>query len=338
MKRIVYSVLAAIAVTLGGASLVAQTTPAAPAASAPAIDFSQITSPIIFRGDATTAYRDPAAIYHNGWFYLYFTLMKIEPDKQIYGYTAWSKSRDLLHWTDPKIFTPKDQNLNYESPGDVIRYGDDWVLCLQTYPRPNGAKRGNNDCRIWTMRSKDLENWGPPELLSVMGPDVPREKMGRMIDPFLLQDKDDPGKWWCFFKQKGGVHVSSSRDLQTWTPMDFKIAGGENPCVIVDGNQYVLFYSPKNGIGVKRSNDLQKWTDEGILTLGQKDWPWAQGRLTGGFALDLRQDPKVAKALLFFHGSDYQESDPRGGFDNFASLGLAWSTDLKNWDWPGKAP
>ena len=133
------------------------------------------------------------------------------------------------------------------------------------------------------------------------------------------------------------VKMSWSRDLKNWTPLPGVAAGGENPCVIVDGNDYVLFYSPHDGIGVKRSRDLQKWTSEGMLTLGQKDWPWAQGRLTAGFVLDLRNDPAIGKALMFFHGSAYPENDPRGGFDNFASIGIAWSSDLKNWDWPGKA-
>ena len=36
-----------------------------------------------------------------------------------------------------------------------------------------------------------------------------------------------------------------------------------------------------------------------MLTLGQKDWPWAQGRLTAGFVLDLRAEPSVRKSLLF---------------------------------------
>jgi hypothetical protein len=339
MKRIILGWLAAIALTAGGTNVMAQATPASPAsADAPTIDFSRITSPIIFRGDATTAYRNPAAIYNNGWIYLYFTLTKIDPDGKAYQCTAWSKSRDLITWTTPKIFTPKDRNLNFGSPGDVVRFGNDWVLTLQTYPRPNGEKHGNKDSRVWIMRSQDLENWGPPELLAVKGPGVSREKMGRMIDPFLLQDKDDPKKWWCFYKQGGQLHASSSNDLVTWTPTDFKIAGGENPCVIVDGNQYVLFYAPPNGVGVKRSDDLKTWTDEGVQTLGQAGWPWTQGRLTAAFALDLRQNPKIGKVLLFFHGSDYPEEDPRGGFDNFSSLGLAWGTDLKTWSWPGQSP
>ena len=296
------------------------------------LDMSAITSPIIFRGDSTTAYRDPAAIYNNGWFYLYFSLVKTEFDNQVFGYTAWSKSTDLVHWTEPRIFTPRDHNLNYGSPGDVIRYGDEWILCLQTYPRPNGIKYGNGDCRIWIMRSKDLENWGPPELLRVKGPNVPQETMGRMIDPYLIEDRGDPGKWWCFYKSGSAW----SRDLKVWTP-ESQRPPGENPCVILDGSDYVMFYAPRNGVGVRRSKDLIEWSDEGVLTLGQKDWPWAKGRLTAGFVLDLRKNPSVGKALMFFHGSDYGEGDPRGGFDSFSSLGLAWSSDLKNWDWPGQS-
>ncbi len=107
--------------------------------------------------------------------------------------------------------------------------------------------------------------------------------------------------------------------------------------MIVDGNGYVLFHSPANGIGVKRSRDLKHWRDEGVLTLGQTSWPWARGRLTAGFVLDLRKNPSVGKALMFFHGSDFPENDPRGGFDNFASIGLAWSNDLMLWTWP-KSP
>jgi hypothetical protein len=325
--------LAAWSVILGAARLTAQTP-----VSTPAPDLGALSSPVLFAGDATTAYRDPAAVYYHGWFYLYFELIKIEPDGKPYIYTAWSKSTDLAHWTPPKIFTPRDQNLNYGSPGGVVRFGNEWILCLQTYPRPHGERNGNADSRIWIMRSQDLENWGPPELLAVMGPEVSREKMGRMIDPFLLQDKDDPGKWWCFFKQKGTVWLSWSRDLRTWTFTGGKVAGGENPCVIPDGKDYILYYAPPNGIGVKRSSDLKTWTNEGVLKLGQDQWPWSQGRLTAGFVLDLRGDPKIGKALMFFHGSRYRENDPRGGFNNFASIGLAWSNDLKNWTWPGKQP
>jgi hypothetical protein len=297
------------------------------------LSWNAIASPIVFRGDASTAYRDPAAIYHEGWFRLFFTLVSIESSGHAFSYCAWSMSRDLVHWSKPKAFTPRDQNLNFGSPGNIVRDGDEWVLCLQTYPRPRGEKFGNADSRIWTMRSRDLENWGPPQLIRTKGPDVPWEKMGRMIDPFLLRDKDVPGKWWCLYK--GGI--SWSPDLNTWRPAG-RLPECENPCVVVDQGEYVLFRSRNrpDGFGVMRSSDLKTWRDEGETTLGQSDWPWAQGRLTAGFVLDLRAVQGVGRALLFFHGSDFPESDPRGGFDNFASIGLAWSEDLKSWAWPGK--
>ena len=301
-------------------------------AKAEGIRLDAIPSPILFRGDATTAYRDPAAIYQDGWFRLFFTLVRIKPDQGPFSYTAWSKSRDLIHWTEPAIFTPRDQRLNFGSPGNVIRHGDEWVLCLQTYPRPNGEKYGNADARIWTMRSRDLENWDPPALLRVKGPQVPQEEMGRMIDAYLLEDKDEPGTWWCFYKQNG-LSMSMSHDLKTWTYVG-RTSAGENACVVIDQDEYMLFHSPANGIGMKRSADLRTWRDEGLLTLGQEEWPWAQGRLTAGFVVDLRREPAVGKALMFFHGSDFREGDPRGGFDNFASIGLAWSDDLKHWMWP----
>ncbi len=294
---------------------------------------SLLTSPVLFQGDARTAYRDPAATFHAGWFYLYFTLIKTEDDSIAYSYVAWTKSRDLQHWSPPKIITSRDKTLDFGSPGDVVRVNDHWVICLQTYPRPYGEKYGNGDSRIWIMRSEDLEHWDAPELLAVKGPSIPKEAMGRMIDPYLLRDKDVPGKWWCFYKQNG-INISSSTDLQTWKPFGH-IDAGENPCVIVDHNEYVLFHSPPNGIGVKRSSDLSHWRDEGVITLGQNEWVWAHGRLTAAFVLDLRSDPGVGKALMFFHGSQYPETDPRGGFDNFASIGIAWSPDLHTWSWPG---
>jgi hypothetical protein len=299
----------------------------------PRLNLAALPSPILFQGDAVTAYRDPTAIYHDGVFRLFFTLVKIDSDGIPWLYTAWSKSTDLQLWSPPQTLTPKDRRLNFSSPGNIVRFGQQWLMCLQTYPRPNGEKYGNETARLWTMRSDDLEHWGPPELLRVKGPDVPQDAMGRMIDPYLLQDKDEPARWWCFYKQRG-VSMSWSRDLKTWTYFG-RADAGENVCVLVDGGEYVMFHSPHNGIGVKRSSDLRTWRDAGLLTLGQRDWPWAQGRITAGFVLDLRRESRVGRGIMFFHGSG--PKDEREMFDNYASLGIAWSDDLVDWHWPGKA-
>lgn len=252
-----------------------------------------------------------------------------------HAFTAVTESSDLVHWSSPRILTPKDKNLNYSSPGNVIRFEDRWVLCLQTYPAPLGQKGGDQTARIFTMQSDDLENWSEPELIRVKGPDVPREDMGRMIDPYLVEDIHMPGRWWCFYKQNG-ASMSWSEDLQNWTYFG-RVDAGENVCLLVENDKYVLFHSPENGLGVKRSRDLQTWTDHGLITLGQKEWPWARGRLTAGHVLDLREEPSVGKYVMFFHGST-PEGCRLQETHGHSSLALAWSNDLLRWEWPTSTP
>ena len=299
-----------------------------------------LESPILLEGDDTHAYRDPAVLYHDGVFHLFCTLVETDPDKRIYSYTVQTSSRDLKSWTDPKIITPKGQELNFSSPGNVIRFQDEWILCLQTYPRPDYLRGGkvvwaDDNARVFIMRSRDLEDWSEPELLYVKGSDVPREEMGRMIDPYLLQDKDDPAKWWCFFKQKG-VSYSWSHDLKNWT---FKghTPSGENVCVMVDEDEYVMIHSPDNGMGIMRSQDLKTWKkDKGLITLGQKNWPWAETRLTAGAVLDLREDQSFGKYVMFFHAGGPGKTKTQNNVDANCSIGIAWSDDLAKWHWPGK--
>ena len=306
-----------------------------PSTRAESLDFGQINSPILFEGTPKFAYRDPAVVYHDDRFHLYFTLSVNDADGGYHNMTAYSNSPDLVHWTFPRTLTPRDRNLNYSSPGNIIRFQDQWVICLQTYPTPNLEQWGNETSRIWIMRSNNLKTWSKPDLLRVKGPGVPRSEMGRMIDPYLIEDAQVPGKWWCFYKQNG-VSISYSYDLQEWTYVGRRDAG-ENVTVIRDGDDYVMFHSPSNGIGIKRSKQLHEWgEDEQHLTLGQENWPWAQGRLTAATVVDLRDDPDVGKCIMFFHGSTERGLERQGAHGE-ASLGLAWSEDLVNWHWPGKS-
>jgi hypothetical protein len=304
-----------------------------------AVDLNSLESPVLFAGSETTAYRDPAVFRHQGTFHLFFTLVRVESDGLIYSYTATSQSADLKTWSAPRIITPKGQHLNYSSPGNVVRFGDQFVLCLQTYPRPDyragqSPRYGDDSARIYTMRSRDLQQWSEPEILLVKGPAVPVAEMGRMIDPFLIEDKDEPGKWWCFYKQNG-ASLSWSRDLRTWH-YEGHFPSGENVCVWVEDGTYCLMHSPSNGLAIKKSADLKQWKDWGpLITLGQAQWHWAKGRLSAGAVLDLRRDATVGKYLLFFHGSG-PRTERQGDFDKNASLAVAWSDDLLHWSWPQK--
>ena len=299
---------------------------------------SAIDSPVIFYGDEKTAYRDPAVLFYNDSFHLFFTLIRTI-EGEIFSFTATSKSEDLINWSRVKILTPKDQNLNYSSPGNIIKYNGKWILCLQTYPRPNyksgdKVRYGNDESRIFIMKSKDLENWSNPELLKVKGSTISEDKMGRMIDPYLIEDKDEDGKWWCFFKQNG-VSISYTYDFINWNYFGNN-KSGENVCGLKDENESVKFYSPSNGIGIKRSPNLKDWSSFGsIITLGQKEWNWAKGRLTAGAVVDLRNIQGIEKYIMFFHGSG-PNKEKEGDFDKNSSIGIAWSDDLVNWDWPKK--
>ena len=297
-----------------------------------------VNSPVIFKGDEKTAYRDPAVLFHNDQFFLFFTLVKTI-DEEIYSFTATSKSFDLINWSPINILTPRDQNLNFCSPGNVVRYKGKWLLCLQTYPRPDyisgdKVRYGSDDSRIFIIESKDLENWSPPKLLKVKGPSISKDKMGRMIDPYLFEDKDEKGKWWCFYKQNG-VSMSYTYDFLNWTFYG-NTKSGENVCVLNDGGEYVMFHSPSNGIGIKRSSNLKDWKSFGnLITLGQKHWKWAKGRITAGAVVDLREIKGIERYVMFFHGSG-PNKESEGDFDKNSSLGIAWSEDLINWDWPKK--
>ena len=215
-----------------------------------AIDFGAIRSPIIHRGNFETAYRDPAAHYHDGVFRVFHTLHHRDPDGHYYVYMAVTRSRDLVHWTESQILTPRDLNLNFSSPGNVVQFGNKWILCLQTYPTPNDETFGTQDSRIWTMESTDLECWSEPKRILVNGPQTPVEDMGRMIDPYLIPDKDRPSRWWCFYKQQGVSMSFSDDQMQTWT-CHGRTDCGENVCVLVENGESLIFHSPRNGVGIK---------------------------------------------------------------------------------------
>ncbi len=289
-----------------------------------------LVPPDLARSNEEVCYRDPAVFYENGSFYLFFTFIEME-NGHPYSYVGATISKDLIHFEPIRKLTPKDLAKNFGSPGNVICFHGEYYLCCQTYCQENGEKYGNANSRIFVMKSKDLRNWSAPHLLQVKGPNVPVAAMGRMIDPYIIESRAEPGLLYCFYKQNG-VSISESRDLVHWKYLK-SVDCGENVCIVYDSviGQYRLWNSPANGMGIMTSSNLLDWkpTEENI-TLGQKDWPWAQGRLTAGVVVDLRANPKIKKALLFFHASKKPEEElfPQG-----TTLGIAWSDDLVHWDY-----
>ena len=96
----------------------------------------------ILAGDSAHAYRDPAAVFRNGVYYLYFTLVETEEDGGVYMYLAESRSADLVTWSEPRKLTVRDRSKNFSSPGCIVEHGGSYVICCQTYCRENGEKYG----------------------------------------------------------------------------------------------------------------------------------------------------------------------------------------------------
>ena len=287
----------------------------------------KLDTSLLIRGDATHAYRDPAVIFRDGVFHIFMTLVETEADGGVYMYVAKTETRDLREFTPVRKLTVRDRSKNYSSPGNIVELDGRYLMCLQTYCRENGEKYGNDGCRIYFSESSDLDVWSEPYAVRLKG-DTPIGELGRMIDPYLIYDEAQ-GIWNCFYKQDG-VSRSVSRDLS-----HFEYAGhfdgGENVCILKADDGYLMLHSPRNGIGLKFSRDLSSWEDVGRpLTFGQAEWSWARGRLTAGAVTEVGEgDDRVY--LLFFHGTGPE--DERVIFDTHASIGVAWSYDLKAWHW-----
>ena len=272
---------------------------------------------LIFEQTREYSYRDPAAFLENGKIYLFFTLVENTEDNQFF-YVAQSESCDFIKWTKPTILTEKDNMKNYSSPGNVLKYNGCYYLTLQSYPREKGQIYGNEKSRIFTMKSEDLTHWEKPVLLRVKG-DIPEKNMGRMIDPYILPEKD---KFICFFKQNG-VSFSISTDLINWQ-FQGSAECGENVCVIKKDNKYIFFNSPKNGINIMSTKDFKNFKNITTVFLNQENKSWAKDRITAGFVVDVSSISPY-KYAMFYHGDNE---------DNYlfgASLAIAFSNDLLTW-------
>ena len=277
---------------------------------------------IIFKGNETTAYRDPTCYFSCGVYYLLFTL-SIKKDGYMYNHVAISQSTDLIVWSEPQIITETDRVKNFCSPGNVIERDGEKLICITSYPMPltfAESSCADHTARLYLMRTKDFRTFSSPEKIYAKGKACPFDQEGRMIDPFILE-KD--GTFLLFFKQRG-ISLSVSTDLENWSYMG-ATSGGENACVLQKDGAYLLIHSPENGIGLKTSTDLEQWKDLGVLTLEQTNWSWASGRLTAGFAMESHGSTKY-KYILFFHGSK-QESVPETHGD--ATLACVFTNDFQ---------
>ena len=275
--------------------------------------------PIIFCGDEKYAYRDPACYFHDGVYHLFFTISE-KDGGYMYNMVAHSISKDLKSFSAPEVITERDNIKNFCSPGNVIPFDGEFLICVTSYPMPRPFAEcccADETARLFFIKTKDFVNFSEPVRIYPKG--MACECEGRMIDPYVFY-KD--GEYHLFFKQNG-VSRSRSRDLINWEFLG-STDGGENACVIKDDERYLLIHSPKNGIGIKESRDLETWRDVGTYTLDQENWDFASGRLTAAFAMPLSTELE-RKYAVFFHGS---RADTYPETHGIASLALAFTDDF----------
>lgn len=283
---------------------------------------------IIFRGNDKEAFRDPTAVFFDGSYHLFFT-KSIKENGYMYNFVAHSVSSDLIHWTEPRVITGKDRLKNYCSPGNIIKYKDELFLCVTSYPMPKPYDEqfyADDTARIYFIKTTDFKSFTEPEIIYAKGGEN-IEEMGRMIDPFVLRDKDNPDRYLLFFKQNG-LSISESYDMKNWKFIGSSDAG-ENACVIVKDGKYMLIHSPEDGIGIKISEDLLSWEDRGVIYLNRKCWDWANGRLTAAFVMESCGKTKY-KYIIFFHGSR-KECPPET--HGAATLAVAYTDDFINFSY-----
>jgi len=292
------------------------------------IAWNQLKNPIFDRDRQNIQERDGALFFFEGTFYLYHCAVEYPKLGKYQFYTDLITSTDLEHWSNPQRLW--DAQLGFSSPGNVIRVGKKWILCVQTYPIKRFHWWGRDECRLWTSESDDLIHWSFPKVIAQNGSVAHWAKERRQIDPFILPHD---GEYWCFYKTSGQIGLLISDDLQKWkeaspdrpifaaheTPDHTTI---ENVCVLELDGEFIMFFSPcynKRGIGLARSTDLFHWKFERYLIFPK--FFWAKSGPTAPSVIDLRAE--CGKWIMVFHAERRQP--------HHAALGLAWSEDLINW-------
>ncbi len=272
--------------------------------------------------------RDPAAIWHDGTCYLYYTREISRPGMP----TTWDigvvTTRDFRSFSAERIVTPG----GYASPGNVVHDGKRFCMPIQSYPWP---------AEIALIFSADLLSWSEPVHI------VPADsgpgwcpKHGP-IDGWLTPYQ---GRWYCYWvnflrdtdHRAFGVHVSD--DLERWenlTPQApiidgsaYNPNGGVENCAVLEARGRWHFFA---SVGMNPQALAHVASDEGPLS-----WPaltpetvldlphdrWCGYHQSAVFVDDWRE--QCGRYAMIYHGIETPQGE--------AAFGLAFSDDLWQWE------
>jgi predicted GH43/DUF377 family glycosyl hydrolase len=285
-------------------------------------DYAAVSRPLWFRDDVDL--RDPAVFVHDGTAYLYFTHYDF---RQKRWHVGLSETQDFREFSPIRLVTPE----GYASPGNVLRVGDEFVLCYQQYREfPH---------TLCIARSRDLREWSSPEVIFNTGTENRWNADGRVIDPFLVESD---GCYYCYYvgsdrwgKSSGHNYlgVAVSADLVTWTDLspdepvigvDYpweEPDGNENNCVLWHDGRWVMLYSASlrnQKIAWATSDDLLHWEKQGLCDVPVL--PGTEVKAGAPFVIEGLGEPGTFHMI-------YQGENPAGRVGFF----LLESTDLVTW-------
>lgn len=292
------------------------------------VDLSRVFNPIYATRDSV---RDPCAVYHDGTFYLYYTVMS-EPSRWCSPHTyrlEMTTTRDFVRFTPPQVISP----FGYASPGNVMFVEGRWLMSAQRYPWPTA---------IVVLESKDLVTWSKPR--QVIGADTGLfwSKKHGPIDGFLFGWQD---KLYLVFtnqtrdKEAQQVGLAVAEDLEHFTVLTpdrplldssayDQVQGVENCSILVQGDTLYLFVSvgmAEQKVARVKSRDLFHWPaltpEHEIAGLNQE---WSRHYACAQFVADWRDS--LGAYVMFYMGCRHK--DP---FERMA-LGMAVSNDLDHWE------
>lgn len=277
--------------------------------------------------------RDPSAIFHNGLYYLYFTIQFQQfrwdaPE----GYQIFMMTTpDFREFTNPVPITPK----GFVSPGNVIQHNGRWIMSITRYPWPTA---------VATIESDDLVHWSEPHVVvptfhgSYWGNDAHGP-----IDGYIFKWQEQV--WMFYSDYKKGTHAQhlglarakddACREFENLTVDDAlldssyydEFRGIENASIINDGDKLYLFCSvgmPEQHVAVLESNDIMKWPKlDKSAELSGLNQDWTKFIAAAQFVADWRKE--MGHWIMLYMGARFQDAHAR------MALGMAYSDDLKHW-------
>jgi beta-fructofuranosidase len=235
------------------------------------------------------------AIYHNGYYHIFYQYDPFTGDRWGDDYTAWAhaRSKDLVHWEDlPWAFVPmKDRGEMRCNSGCVTRDGNGSPMIFYTFvpERSDATRLGKREQWGVVPLDDDLIQWrrvkdGPLMAAGMNG--VPAEVNGGWSDPFVFRSG---GRTFVTFKSCDGlVCEATDAELTEWKYVG-KMDGvdGECPNFFPLQDKWILLRSTKPPTFVVGDFDAESIAfhmsgPQGVLDYGfgknpPEDRAWTRG-------------------------------------------------------------